>query len=101
MAAQGTPPAIVQIGNEINSGILFPDGSDWNPPNWNNLAGFLAAGASAVKACAPPAKVILPPANRGDKGAFPLRVHPLPAPRVPFDIIRTSYFRYLHRSPRH
>jgi arabinogalactan endo-1,4-beta-galactosidase len=98
MAAQGTPPAIVQIGNEINSGILFPDGSDWNPPNWNNLAGFLTAGASAVKACAPHARVMLHLANGGDNGTFRWWFDHITALGVPFDIIGTSYYGYWHGS---
>src|SRR5690606_3333730 len=37
-------PAMMQIGNEINSGMLWPDGHTWNPPNWENLGRLLNAG---------------------------------------------------------
>jgi arabinogalactan endo-1,4-beta-galactosidase len=43
----------MQIGNELDSGMLWPDGHTWDPPNWDNLAGFLKAGYAAVKACQP------------------------------------------------
>ena len=39
--AQGTPPDMVQIGNEINAGMLWPDG---RTANWDNLAALLKAG---------------------------------------------------------
>jgi arabinogalactan endo-1,4-beta-galactosidase len=94
MKAQGTPPAIVQIGNELNSGMLFPDGSTWNPPNWNNLAAFLNAGASAVKACDPETKVMLHLANGGDNGTFRWWFDNITALGVPFDVIGASYYGY-------
>jgi hypothetical protein len=37
----GVVPSWVQIGNETNDGMLWPDGHTWNPPNWDNLAEFL------------------------------------------------------------
>jgi arabinogalactan endo-1,4-beta-galactosidase len=98
MRHEGMAPAIVQLGNEINSGILFPDGSTWNPPNWPNLAGFLKAGAAAVKACAPEAKIMLHLANGGDNGGFRWWFDNITAQGVPFDIIGASYYGYWHGS---
>jgi arabinogalactan endo-1,4-beta-galactosidase len=98
MKAQGTPPAIVQIGNEINSGMLFPDGSTWNPPNWSNLGEFLKAGAAAVKAVDPETKVMLHLANGGDNGTFRWWFDNITAQGVPFDLIGASYYGYWHGS---
>jgi arabinogalactan endo-1,4-beta-galactosidase len=98
MTAQGTPPDMVQIGNEINSGILFPDGSTWNPPNWSNLAGFLNAGATAVKAAAPQAKVMFHLANGGDNGGARWWFDNITSLGVPFDVIGFSYYGYWHGS---
>ena len=44
LVAQGTPPDMVQVGNEINAGMLWPDGHTYDPPNWDNLAQLLIAG---------------------------------------------------------
>ncbi|MCI5954366.1 MAG: glycosyl hydrolase 53 family protein [Lachnospiraceae bacterium] len=42
----GCLPDIVQIGNEIRSGMLFPEGA---VPNYQNLAGLINAGIRAVR----------------------------------------------------
>ena len=63
-------PDMIQIGNELNSGMLWPDGHTWDPPNWENLAGFLRAGYDAVKACSPRTRVMLHLANGGDNGLY-------------------------------
>lgn len=42
----GCLPDIVQVGNEIRSGMLFPEGA---VPNYGNLAGLINAGIRAVR----------------------------------------------------
>ena len=51
---------MVQIGNEINAGILWDDGkiAD-NASNWNNLAELLKAGCRAVKDVSPEIQTVL------------------------------------------
>ena len=48
--AQGTAPDMVQIGNEINNGMLWPDAqlTADNPDGYKTLAKLLNAGLSAV-----------------------------------------------------
>jgi arabinogalactan endo-1,4-beta-galactosidase len=96
LRAEGVTPELVQLGNEINSGILFPDGSTWNPPNWPNLARFLKAGYKAVKLCSPRTKVMLHLANGGDNGAFRWWFDNITAQGVDFDVIGASYYMYWH-----
>jgi len=50
----------VQIGNEINGGMLWPEGST---SNWKNLAGLINSGYNASKAVYSNAKVIVHLAN--------------------------------------
>ncbi|MGC4088773.1 MAG: arabinogalactan endo-1,4-beta-galactosidase [Polyangiaceae bacterium] len=95
---RGRGPAMMQIGNEINSGMLWPDGHTWNPPNWDNLAGFLKAGYNAVKACSPKTKVVLHLANGGDNGAFRWWFDNITSRGVQFDVIGASYYGYWHGS---
>lgn len=50
MIAQGTPPYMVQVGNEITGGMLWPDGkvSGNEPATWKPLITLLKAGFQAV-----------------------------------------------------
>jgi arabinogalactan endo-1,4-beta-galactosidase len=50
LKAQGTTPDSVQIGNEINVGMLWPRGQVVNN-NFAPLAGLLKQGYNATKAC--------------------------------------------------
>lgn len=65
LADQGTPPAMVQIGNEIRPGLLWPDGrvdGEWDTPEqWDKLVALLRAGRRGVldgSPAAPPAVLI-------------------------------------------
>ena len=52
----GVQPEWVQIGNEITSGMLFPEGST---SNWSQLIQLINKGYDAVKAINPSTKVVL------------------------------------------
>ena len=48
----GAMPNMVQLGNEINSGMLWPDGNVWpndTPAQWKKLGQLLNAGVQAVR----------------------------------------------------
>jgi arabinogalactan endo-1,4-beta-galactosidase len=98
LKAQGTPPDMIQLGNELNSGMLWPNGHTWDPPNWDNLAAFLKAGANAVKAASPSTKVMLHLANGGDNGLYRWWFDNITSRGVPFDVIGASYYSYWHGS---
>src|SRR5215471_5907104 len=63
LRAPGMAADMVQIGNEINGGMLWPDGSS---SNWPNLATLLRAGISAARAANSSTKIMLHIANGGD-----------------------------------
>ena len=50
-ARQGTPVDIVQIGNEITAGILWPTGRVYRPDgeHWEPLAALLDAGITGAR----------------------------------------------------
>lgn len=98
MKRHGKAPDMVQIGNELNSGMLWPDGHTWNPPNWDNLASFLQAGADAVRDCSPDTKVVLHLAEGGNNGAFRWWFDNITDRGVDFDVIAASYYGYWHGS---
>ena len=45
----GLMPDLVQVGNEINSEILQPEGTKWHPINWDRNARLINAGIKAVR----------------------------------------------------
>jgi arabinogalactan endo-1,4-beta-galactosidase len=91
---QGTPPDMVQIGNEINNGMLWPDGK--NDQSWDNLAALLKEGYRAVKDCNPSTKVMLQVAEGGDNKLFQWWFDNAIQHEVPFDLIGVSYYPYWH-----
>lgn len=91
-------PDMIQLGNELNSGMLWPYGHTWDPPNWENLGRLLKAGRAAVEDCSPRTKVALHLANGGDNGAFRWWFDNITAQGVDFDIIAASYYGYWHGS---
>ncbi len=95
---QGTPPAMIQLGNELNSGMLWPDGHTWNPPNWDNLAALLSEGARAVRACSSRTRIALHLANGGDNGLYRWWFDNITQRGVDFDVIGFSYYGYWHGS---
>ncbi len=95
---RGVTPGMIQIGNELNGGMLWPDGHTWNPPNWDNLAAFLNAGARAVRACSPNTRVMLHLANGGDNGLYRWWFDNITQRGVDFDVIGFSYYGFWHGS---
>jgi arabinogalactan endo-1,4-beta-galactosidase len=93
LVAQGTPPDMVQVGNEINAGMLWPDG-DYN--HMDNLAALLKAGYRAVKDCSPSTLVMLHIAEGGDNDLARWWFDNMTRREVPFDIIGISYYPFWH-----
>jgi arabinogalactan endo-1,4-beta-galactosidase len=93
LRAQHTPADMAQIGNEINGGLLWPDGR-WD--NWDGLAALLTAGASAVRAASPTTKVVLHLAEGGNNGGHVWWFDNAVARGVPFDVIGVSQYVYWH-----
>jgi len=103
MIAQGTPPVMVQFGNEITPGILWDDGrvgGTFNTPEqWAQLGQLLDAAVEGVEAaCAPnPRPLIMIHSDRGgDNGGCRWFFGNLLAQGVDFDIIGLSYYPWWH-----
>ncbi|GAB2617647.1 glycosyl hydrolase 53 family protein [Streptomyces capparidis] len=90
---QGTTADMVQIGNEINGGMLWPEGST---DNWSQLAGLLTSGANAAKAVSPSTKVALHLAEGGDNAATRWWFDQAVQRNVPFDVIGLSFYGFWH-----
>ncbi|MEU6004453.1 glycosyl hydrolase 53 family protein [Streptomyces sp. NPDC047197] len=93
LKAQGTTADMVQIGNELNGGMLWPTGST---SNWTQLAGLLTAGATAAKAVSSSTQVALHLANGGDNALYRDWFDNAVSRKVPFDVIGLSFYGYWH-----
>ena len=93
LANQGTPADMVQIGNEINPGMLLPTGST---SNWSNLAQLLTAGANAARTASPSTRIMLHLAEGGNNSLFRWWFDNATSRGVPFDVIGASYYPYWH-----
>ncbi|MBN3928519.1 glycosyl hydrolase 53 family protein [Streptomyces verrucosisporus] len=96
LRAQGTPAAMAQIGNEINGGMLWPDGS---AENWPRLAGLLTAGAEAARAASPGIGVALHLAEGGRGADTRWWFDNAVVHGVPFDAVGLSFYGYWHGTP--
>jgi beta-galactosidase len=90
---QGTPPAMVQVGNEINHGMLWPDGHISKP---DQLAGLLKAGADGVSAVDPDIPVMMHIALGGQNEEAVFWLDNMIARGVTFDIIGLSWYPRWH-----
>jgi beta-galactosidase len=90
---QGTTPDMVQIGNEINHGIIWPEGS---VSNLDSLAQLLNAGTAAVKAVDPSVIMMLHVALGGQNDESVFFIDNMIARGVPFDVIGESYYPKWH-----
>src|SRR5439155_17701385 len=93
---QGTPPDMVQVGNEINHGMLWPEG---NAKNMDSLAQLLKAGIAAVKETVPSAVIMLHIACGGQNEESRRWLDSILARGVSFDVIGQSYYPKWHGTP--
>jgi len=90
---QGTVPDMVQVGNEINHGIVWPEG---NVSNMDSLAQLLNAGIAAVKAVDPAIVMMMHLALGGQNDEAVFFIDNMLARGVPFDVIGLSYYPKWH-----
>jgi beta-galactosidase len=90
---QGTTPDMVQIGNEINHGIVWPEGNVNNP---DGLAQLLNAGTAAVKSIDPSIVMMLHVALGGQNHESVNFIDNMIARSVSFDVIGESYYPKWH-----
>jgi arabinogalactan endo-1,4-beta-galactosidase len=93
LKATDVMPEMVQIGNEINPGMLLPEGSVFD---WHRLSSLLIQGCKAVKSCSPTTLVMLHIANAGDKKGAREWFDNALSQGVEWDITGLSYYSYWH-----
>ena len=90
---QGTLPDMVQVGNEINHGIVWPDGNIANP---DGLAQLISAGTAAVKSVNPSTVMLLHIALGGQNHESVFFIDNMIKRNVHFDVIGLSYYPKWH-----
>lgn len=90
---QGTTPDMVQVGNEINHGIIWPDGA---VNNLDSLSQLLYEGFKAVKKISPSTVVMLHVALGGQNDESRFFFDNMIERNVPFDVIGLSYYPKWH-----
>lgn len=93
LKAQGTTPDMVQVGNEINHGMIWPEG---NVSNIDGLAQLINAGTAAVKAVDPNVTMMLHVALGGQNDESVFFIDNMLARGVHFDVIGESYYPKWH-----
>ncbi|PTX91423.1 glycosyl hydrolase 53 family protein [Opitutus sp. ER46] len=95
----GAMPDMVQIGNEITPGMLWPHGK--LPEQWDAFAGFVKAGIAGVRAgtgnaVAP--RILIQIEKPGDVATTQWFFDELLKRGVTFDVIGQSYYPWWHGS---
>jgi arabinogalactan endo-1,4-beta-galactosidase len=89
LLAAGVTPAWVQVGNEIDPGMLLPTGSTSNAAQ---LAGLINQGYQAVKKVSPASKVIIHHSGLSSLSNLEWFYDLLTANGASFDILGFSYY---------
>jgi arabinogalactan endo-1,4-beta-galactosidase len=95
----GALPDMVQVGNEITPGMLWPDGK--LPEQWPNFAELLQAGIKGVGAGSGtnvPPRIMIHIDRGGDRSGTQRFFDRLNAYGVPYDVIGQSYYPWWHGS---
>jgi arabinogalactan endo-1,4-beta-galactosidase len=93
----GVLPDMVQVGNEITPGMLWPDGR--LPGNWDNFAVLLKAGIQGVEAGSGtnrPPRIMIHIDRGGDRAGTRHFFDKLNSYGVPYDVIGQSYYPWWH-----
>ncbi len=96
--AAGAFPDMVQIGNEVSGGMLWPDGK---ASNWNNFTDLVKAGIRGVQAATGDSvrpRIMMHTDKGGDAGRTRQYFDRLRENEVEFDVVGLSYYPWWHGS---
>ena len=96
----GVSPELIQVGNEITNGLLWPTGKldPTSEDNWDIVTGFLKAGCRACREVCPKAQIIIHTEKAGDWEVTKSYYQHLRRYGVDYDIIGLSYYPMWHKS---
>ena len=94
LVEQGTPPDMVQVGNEISNGMLWPYGSVRH--SFEGLCGLVGEGVRAVREVTPDAVVMLHVALGGQLEESMRFFDAMAEYGIEYDVIGQSYYPEWH-----
>jgi arabinogalactan endo-1,4-beta-galactosidase len=98
LSAQGTPAQMLQLGNEIRNGMLWPTGQlDGSQAQWDALGTLLRAAAAGARDAKGPTPRLVVHFDQGGDNAYSRYFYDnIVAQHVPFDVIGLSYYPFWH-----
>lgn len=98
--AAGALPDMVQVGNEVRPGMLWPDGR--LPDHWDQFADYFRAGVEGVRAGSGDAgrvpEIMLHYDQGGDRGGLDHFYQKFRSHGLPVDVVGVSYYPWWHGS---
>ena len=101
-ADEGVLPDMIQVGNEITNGILWPIGKleiDGVRGNYDNFCRLIDAGCRACREVAPGARIVLHLERSNDKAVYQEFFTEMDKHAIDYDILGASYYPYWHGTP--
>ena len=95
MKAENVFPTMVQVGNELSNGLLWPEG---RVPQYDNIARFISAGIRGVRAVDKAIPIMLHLDNGGKNELYREWFDNYIKRGEDFDIIGLSYYPFWHGS---
>ena len=90
---ENVPPAMVQVGNELTNGLLWPTGKK---PEYKNISDYISAGIRAVKAVDDKVPIMIHLDNGGNNVMYRDWFDHYIETGEDFDIIGMSYYPFWH-----
>jgi len=99
LSAEGLAPELIQVGNEITYGMLWPAGHvDFDSEaGWDTLTALVASGVRACREVCPEAKIILHTERAGEPSKTLYWYRLAQKHHIDYDIIGLSYYPMWHR----
>ena len=95
-------PEMIQVGNEITNGILWPIGkleTNGQRGNYDTFCRLIAAGCRACREIIPEAKIVLHLERSNDKAVYQEFFTEMERAGIDYDVIGASYYPYWHGTP--
>ncbi|MEE1251399.1 MAG: glycosyl hydrolase 53 family protein [Lachnospiraceae bacterium] len=86
-------PDMVQVGNELSNGLLWPEG---RVPNYDNIARFVSAGIRSVRAVDDKISIMIHLDNGGNNALYREWFDEYLKRGEDFDVIGLSYYPFWH-----
>ena len=93
LKTKGIFPTMIQVGNELSNGLLWPFG---RVPDYDNIARFLNAGIRAVRSVDPDLPVMLHLDNGGNNALYREWFDEYMKRGLDFEVIGLSYYPFWH-----